>query len=77
MAYNKISSKPPRKEDLDRDKFIKAATQIPVSHNNLEELPWNSSKYRDDIKKAFTVALPEKYIIKLQFIKEYTNRSQQ
>ena len=86
MEYNKITSKPPSKEVLDRDAFIKAANEVPKEHTTLDRtmnkaievtLPWNSKHCRDDVKKGFTVSLPEKYIMKLQYIKEVTNQSQQ
>ncbi|RZI45145.1 hypothetical protein EDM53_05790 [Rickettsiales endosymbiont of Peranema trichophorum] len=83
MEHNKITSKPPSKEILERDAFIKAANQLPkerVASDSIitnGALPWNLEYCRDDVKKAFTVSLPEKYIIKLQYIKEVTNQSQQ
>ena len=40
-------------------------------------LPWKQKHVRADVKKAFTVQIPEEYVLKLQYIKEQTNQSQQ
>ena len=71
----KISTKAPSiKSNLDA--FISGAEKFDNSYNN-SSLPWKQNHVRKDIKKAFTVQLPEEYILKLQFIKEKTNQSQQ
>ena len=80
MHYNKINSKPPKGDNVDKATFINSANDIPhssIQRTQSKSLPWEDERYRDDVKKAFTVALPEKYVVKLQYIKEKTNQSQQ
>lgn len=76
MPYNKISAKPPYQKAQAIESFINAANK-PKQVIEREKLPWDSENCRDDVKKAFTVVLPEEYILKLQYIKECTNQSQQ
>lgn len=42
-----------------------------------ELLPWQRESVREDVKKVFSVQLPEKYILKLKYISDKTNLSQQ
>ncbi len=39
--------------------------------------PWNNPSIREDVQKVFTVKLPEEYILKIKFISDKTNKSQQ
>ncbi len=66
--------------EIERDKFIKEAgatvkSEICVNTNTLK--PWEDEKVRADVRKAFTINLPEPYILKLKYISEVTNKSQQ
>ena len=75
---NKISAKPPiLSANTGKDIFIKGAENKVSSSMQNSALPWNQPHVRNDIKKAFTVQLPEECILKLQYIKEQTNQSQQ
>lgn len=39
--------------------------------------PWNEDRVRQDVQKVFTVKLTEEYILKIKYISERTNKSQQ
>ena len=77
MELNKMKITPPQTTALSKEDFINAANKEMLSIAKQKSLPWEESYVRDDVKKSFTVHLPESYIIKLQFIKEITNKSQQ
>jgi hypothetical protein len=82
MANNKMSATPPTPDHLEdiRDKFIKEAEVIIASEKKEgqpSKYPWNDEKVREDIRKAFTVTLPEAYVLKLKYLSEKTNKSQQ
>ena len=80
MEFNKIKAVPSLKsQKQSKAEFIKSAEKAPnITHNKKPDvLPWNLPHIRNDIKRAFTVHLPEEYVIKLQYIKKLTNKSQQ
>ena len=75
---NRISAKPPSLTNKEaKNNFIKGSEDKVTPSIDNSSLPWNRSNIRNDVKKAFTVQLPEEYILKLQYIKEHTNQSQQ
>ena len=41
------------------------------------EYPWQDPKVREDVIKAVNLRLPEPYLLKLQYIADITNKSQQ
>lgn len=79
MQVNKISSHPPSKNPV--DEFILGAEKrktnevykIKVEDN----LPWMDTLVRKDLQKVFTVKLSEEYILKIKYISDQTNKSQQ
>ena len=76
---NNISTKPPTiGKQYEKTNFIKGASEnkLNLSSEN-SNLPWKQKHVRADVKKAFTVQIPEEYVLKLQYIKEQTNQSQQ
>lgn len=80
MQNNKLTSRPPSKKPI--EEFILAAEQRKEDsdYNNpkIEETyPWQDSLVRSDVQKVFTVKLPEEYILKIKFISDKTNKSQQ
>jgi hypothetical protein len=80
MINNKISSYPPVKNNT-VDEFILAAEQkkrdsnIEKSQNT--QYPWEDNNIRQDVQKVFTAKLPEAYLLKIKFISDSTNKSQQ
>lgn len=81
MQFDKISSHPPSKKSL--EEFISEAGEKKKeqSINKQQKIencyPWNDPMVRADIQKVFTVKLPEEYILKIKFLSEKTNKSQQ
>jgi len=80
MQNNKLTSRPPIKKPI--EEFILAAEQkkedSDFSNSKIEEIfPWQDSLVRADVQKVFTVKLPEEYILKIKFISDKTNKSQQ
>lgn len=80
MQNNRITSHPPKKTAED---FILEAAS-PSQKRSLNDIkakrrvfPWNEEHIREDVQKVFTVKLPEEYILKIKFISEQTNKSQQ
>src|SRR4051812_20989358 len=80
MKDNKITSHPPRKKtiedfilDAEGKKSGKEKEHLVVD----KTLPWEYQNIRKDVQKVFTVKLPEEYILKIKFISEQTNKSQQ
>ena len=73
---NKITSRPPKqKSSLE---FIRDAEKRGVEVKDVKEnYPWNNKSVRNDVKKVFTVKLLEEYIIKIKYVSEVTNISQQ
>lgn len=79
MVNNKLSATPPSITEVEsvRETFIKAAEVSISKPTQPDKYPWEDEKVREDIRKAFTVTLPEAYILKLKYISEQTNKSQQ
>jgi len=80
MQNNKLTSHPPSKRPI--KEFILAAEQrkedSEYNNSKIEEIyPWQDSLVRSDVQKVFTVKLPEEYILKIKFISDKTNKSQQ
>ena len=80
MQNNKLTSHPPSKRPI--EEFILAAEQrkedSDYNNSKIEEIyPWQDSLVRSDVQKVFTVKLPEEYILKIKFISDKTNKSQQ
>lgn len=80
MQDNRITSHPPKKTAED---FILEAASSPQRkvYNELKVknkvYPWDEEHIREDVQKVFTVKLPEAYILKIKYISELTNKSQQ
>lgn len=75
---NKLSAHPPSKKSIEEFILEAESKKKDQSKNyNQEKLPWESDLIREDVQKVFTVKLPEKYILKIKFISEQTNKSQQ
>ncbi|MFU7500267.1 MAG: hypothetical protein ACJBCI_00915 [Candidatus Tisiphia sp.] len=80
MQTNKISSHPPSKKPV--EEFILGAEQKKYDNeynkHKVEIIyPWQASSIRGDVQKVFTAKLPEEYILKIKFISDKTNKSQQ
>jgi len=80
MQNNKLTSHRPSKRPI--EEFILAAEQrkedSDYNNSKIEEIyPWQDSLVRSDVQKVFTVKLPEEYILKIKFISDKTNKSQQ
>lgn len=68
-----MTSAPPKKSVQD---FISAAEKSGGSNNfQRRNSPWTNA--RGDVQKAFTVKLSEEYLMKIKFLSESTNKSQQ
>ena len=74
-----ISTRPPViDKQYEKANFIKGASENKLNlSSESSNLPWKQNHIRADVKKAFTVQIPEEYVLKLQYIKEQTNQSQQ
>lgn len=70
MNNPKITARPPSSAE----DFIKQAGKPTAFHTSL---PWEGSNIRADVQKVFSLNLPEEYIVKLKFISEKNNKSQQ
>lgn len=80
MHNNRISSHPPVKKsakDFILDAEVKGKTEEVKVRAESVQLPWNDQRVRQDVQKVFTVKLPEEYILKIKYISEVTNKSQQ
>ena len=83
MTINKISAYPPNKNEKTIEEFISEAeekkkeTTTNKLLKKIESLPWENSLVRKDVQKAFTIKLPEEYILKIKYFSEKTNKSQQ
>ena len=75
---NKITSRPPQKTAQD---FIMEAEKREAKQKTPYQkeiiYPWQEKHVRADVQKVFTVRLPEEYILKIKYISESTNKSQQ
>ena len=77
MQKNKITSRPPAKQSV-HDFILEAENKTKIEKEEIKIiLPWQTGKVRADVKKVFTVKLPEEYILKIKYISEITNKSQQ
>ena len=45
--------------------------------NSDSDLPWQADNVREDVIKSVNLRLSEPYLLKLQFLSEQTNKSQQ
>jgi hypothetical protein len=77
---NKLSIHPPAKKSI--EEFIleaeyKKKDQSKNANNKSVVLPWENDLIRDDVQKVFTVKLSEVYLLKIKYISEQTNKSQQ
>ncbi|MGK7879645.1 MAG: hypothetical protein AB4060_06040 [Crocosphaera sp.] len=76
----RLSAKPPTTSEQD---FIEAAEKSSSSPSSIEQvrssdpLPWEGDMVREDVIKSINLRLSEPYILKLQFLSEKTNKSQQ
>lgn len=81
----RISSRPPAPKSVDLDEqmeaFILGEDADPnnsLSQNSpAEPFPWEAEHVRDDVIKSINLRLPEPYILKLKYLSEQTNISQQ
>jgi hypothetical protein len=76
----KLSLRPAVKSEQDQmQEFISAAQTNEVKFEPVvsDQKPWESDRVRDDVIKMVSLRLPEPYIIKLQYLSEKTNLSQQ
>lgn len=79
MQGNKITSHPPKQRTA--QEFILDAEKRTTNKDkvSIEEVcyPWVTTDVRPDVQKVFTVKLIEEYILKIKYISEVTNKSQQ
>lgn len=79
MQANKISSHPPSKKPV--EEFILGAEKRKISETNKvkieDDFPWLAPVVRKDLQKVFTAKLSEEYILKIKYISDRTNKSQQ
>jgi hypothetical protein len=79
MQANKISSHPPSKKPV--EEFILGAEKRKISETNKvkieDDFPWLDPVVRKDLQKVFTAKLSEEYILKIKYISDRTNKSQQ
>lgn len=62
------------------ESFISAAGEVkpkPVTNRAGELYPWDQPGIREDVVKSVNLRLTEPYIVKLQYLSEVTNLSQQ
>ena len=71
---SKITSRPPKKSVQE---FILEAEKIKPEVARTALFPWELESIRSDVQKVFTVKLPEEYIIKIKYLSDKTNKSQQ
>jgi len=79
MQNNKITSRPPVKKSV-QDFILEAERKVDNKEqveNTPKPYPWEDKQIREDVQKVFTVKLPEAYILKIKYISEITNKSQQ
>ena len=78
---NKLKSRPPQKSVEDFIAEAENKTKQPLGENPVaaepKSYPWEDEKVREDVIKAVNLRLPEPYILKLQYLSEQTNKSQQ
>lgn len=76
MQNNKITSRPPVKKSA-QDFILEAENKVKIEKNIESFYPWQTDQVRSDVQKVFTVKLQEEYILKIKYISELTNKSQQ
>lgn len=80
----RISGRPPEPKNLDEkmeafilgDDVEQNGDQSP-KESSTELFPWEANHVRDDVIKSINLRLPEPYILKLKYLSEQTNISQQ
>ena len=72
MQNNKITSRPPTAQST--AEFIKGAEH---GKTNDKDYPWQQPHVRADVQKILSLKIQEEYILKLKYISEKTNKSQQ
>lgn len=71
----KLSLRPTVKSDEEKmQEFINEASKPAPTG---EPKPWEQPHVRDDVIKAVSLRMPEKYILMLQYLSEKTFKSQQ
>jgi len=75
----KMTLTPPKQSAED---FIRNANAVPEPIQTLEQTqaesyPWDDPRVREDVIKSVNLRLSEPYILKLQYLSEKTNKSQQ
>ena len=79
MQNNKITSRPPAKKSV-QDFILEAENREGVKgtvQNKPPSYPWQDNQIRPDVQKVFTGRLPEEYTLKIKYLSELTNKSQQ
>ena len=76
VQNNKITSRPPVKKSA-QDFILEAENKVKIEKNIESFYPWQTDQVRSDVQKVFTVKLQEEYILKIKYISELTNKSQQ
>ncbi len=73
----KMSGRPPTPKDIDA--FIIEAEKKPSASKKEKTvtLPWEAPGVREDVIKSINLRLSEIYLLKIQYISERTNKSQQ
>lgn len=74
---SRMSARPPATNSA--EDFILAAENKKAENfsNNAHKSPWEEANVREDVIKSINLRLSEPYILKLQFLSEKTNKSQQ
>mgnify|MGYP000523500299 CR=1 FL=1 len=79
MSNEKMSSRIPLKKSV--QEFILGAEaknkMDVVGKTETINYPWENRSVRDDVKKSINLMLPEEYLLKIKYISECTNKSQQ
>ena len=57
------------------ERFIAGASEEPRPSPPAGPLPWEDPAVREDVKKLFSLRLPEPLMLKLQYISSVTGRS--
>lgn len=73
----RMTSKPPTSNSAEN--FILSAENIKPEYNSGDKTkkPWEENNVREDVIKSINLRLSEPYILKIQFLSEQTNKSQQ
>jgi hypothetical protein len=78
MTKNRISLRPEKTRSA--EEFVSAAGEIEQDQTKQQEAtpyPWEDERVRDDVIKSINLRLPEPYLLKLQYLSDITNKSQQ